>query len=150
MPTERQTNINIIPWLILQIFFLQVFLLILVRSHLFHACHIRKGRTVRRSLRVNVTTSGMTMEFYQTVALPCLMYGSETRALRTDWKTIRSSRGAVTTVCTVWDTERRGEISPQLVMGQLDRHMKGRGTGWNIYRGCHQKGPPSNVFVINR
>jgi hypothetical protein len=68
-------------------------------------------------------------------------------------KTAESGRAALLSYVAgyaLWDKGRSDEIRSQLGMRQLDKYTKGRNTGWNIYRGCHQKELPRNLHIINR
>jgi hypothetical protein len=64
------------------------------------------------------TRKNAQFKLYKTMALPCLMYGSEMLTQKNRRKTIGSR---YVTGYTVWDKERSGDVRSQLGMRKLDK-----------------------------
>jgi hypothetical protein len=73
------------------------------------------------------------LKFYVTMALPCLMYGSETWALRTDETRLGASDMRFlrhVAGYTVWEKERSDEIRSQQGMRKLEKQIHERKQNW--------------------
>jgi hypothetical protein len=111
----------------------------LKKSNIFVEQKKKLGHRTRKDVQLN---------FYQTMELQCLKYGSETWTPR-QMKMIGSSRDAVLTecsrFCTTWDNENSCEIRPQLGKREMEKQWQQRKKIWleHLQR-CLQKELPSN------